>query len=324
MGLEQEAQLVNRAAAGDREAFNALAGSCRPWVFGLCFRLTEDRTIAEDLTQEALLQAFRGLPQLRQIDHFRPWFSRIAVNVCRMHLRMRLARPAETVGIEQAEASVPTDSEPPFGVEEALSRLNPRSRRMVGLFYHEELSHTEIAEILSLSAAAVKSGLHRAREQLRKEMLLMMSEKQKAKLGVTEAQPWALRTILLVEPDETIREEVGKGLRAAGYEVITLPTGEAALEAVERRRGQMLILDKNCIKPNWVEVLTLLRADRWSRENVPIGVLGDPDNQRDVVLAWQAGAELFLCKPPKEEELVGLVNRIAKEWGKELPPPAEK
>jgi len=323
MKVANETRLVERAATGDREAFNALAESCRPWAFGICMRLVHDRRTAEDLTQEALLQCFRRLSELRQPCRFRSWLSRVAVNVCRMHLRKLLARPEETARIEQAEVSTQVDAPTPFGVDEAPARLEPTSRRVVVLFYGEELSHAEVAEALSLSAAAVKSRLHRAREQLRREMLTMMSEEQKAKLGVPEEKPWVLRTVLLVEPDEAIRGPLREGLEAAGYEVVALPTGEAALEAVEQRRGQMLILDKDCVEPNWVEVLTLLRVDAWSRENVPIGVLAgpySPDNKRDMLLAWQAGVELYLSKPPRVDELVGFVNRIAETWGKDLKP----
>ena len=143
----------------------------------------------------------------------------------------------------------------------------------------------------------------------------MMIDEQKARLGLTTEQPWALRTILLVEPEDDLRQSLREALTAAGYEVIELPTGEAALAAIAKHRGQMLILDKHCIEPNWIEVLTLVQADAWSRENVPVGVFGDdsPD-RRDVLLAWQAGAQLYLTRPPNPEELVRFVNDVARVW----------
>jgi len=323
MSADRDRQLVERAANGDRDAFDALVQSCRPWVFGICLRLVHDSRTAEDLTQDVLLQAFRRLGQLRQPDRFRSWLSRIAVNACRMHLRRLLSRPGEASGVAQALAPAEMDAPPPFGVDDALTRIDPVSRRVLLLFYSDELSHAEIAEALSLSAAAVKSRLHRAREQLRREMMKTMSKEEKAKLGVPEEKPWALRTVLLVEPEEAIRQPLLAGLQAAGYEVVALPTGEAALEAVKQRRGQMVILDKDCVEPNWVEVLTLLRVDAWSRENVPVAVLVDPDVERDLLLAWQAGAEVCLHRPPEVDRLVGYVTHIAATWGKDLKPPAE-
>ena len=141
----------------------------------------------------------------------------------------------------------------------------------------------------------------------------MMDPGQKARLGVTEEAPWALRTILLVEPDEPVRTSLYEGLTAAGYEVVLLPTGEAALAAAAERRAQMLILDKHCGEPNWVEVLTLLQADAWTRENLPVGVLVD-GGERDVFLAWQAGAVLCLTRPPATEEVVKYVKGVAQQW----------
>jgi len=324
-----DADLVQRAKEGDREAFDGLAESCRPWLFGLCYRLVRDRTTAEDLVQETLLRALRDLAQLRDPDRFRPWLARIAVNACRMELRRLLARPEQLLHVEQSRASAQANEESPFGsaqsgpfgVDEALAQLNRRDRRLLLLFYGDGLSQAEIGEALALSAAAVKSRLHRARERLRKEMLAMMSDEEKARLGVTEEAPWALRTILLVEPDRDVQESLRKGLEEAGYEVVVLPTGEAALAAIRDHRGQMLILDKHCGEPNWVEVLTLVQVDAWSRENVPVCALVDPDpgesdvrHRREILLAWQAGATLCLTRPPKTEELVGFVKHLEETW----------
>jgi len=204
------------------------------------------------------------------------------------------------------------------------AQLDRANQRMLRLFYGEELSHAEIAEVLGLSAAAVKSRLHRARERLRKEMLAMMTEKQKVRLGVAKAARWKLRTILLVEPDAKVRASLRKGLTGAGFKVLTLRTGEAALTAIAERRGQMLLLDKQCGEPNWIEVLTLVQADAWSRENVPVGVFIDPGMKRDVILAWQAGAELCFTKPLAAAEVVDFVRRAAEVWPRKSGPAANE
>lgn len=142
----------------------------------------------------------------------------------------------------------------------------------------------------------------------------MMTPEQKAGLGVAEEEPWVLRTILLVEPDQPLQASIRDGLTTAGYEVVALPSGQAALEAAAARRGQMLILDKRCGEPPWIEVLTLLKTDAWTRENVPAAVLVDPDSERDVFLAWGAGAVICLTRPPSIEEVVRYVRRVGKVW----------
>ena len=144
----------------------------------------------------------------------------------------------------------------------------------------------------------------------------MMTEEQKARLGVSEKAPWKLRTILLVEPDEALRASLRDALTQAGYQVKELPTGEAALAAISKHEGQMLILDKHCGEPNWVEALTLVQVDAWSRENVPVCVFIDPGEQRerDVLLAWQAGAAICLTRPPRVEEVVSYVRQLEGKW----------
>lgn len=309
-----ETDLVRRAANGDRSAFDALAEQCRPWLLGLCFRLVHDRETAEDLVQETLVGAFGGIGQLREPARFRAWLSRIAVNACRMHLRRTPSVPESGMTGEMTSRSgTDTEGSAPE-LADALAHTDPATRRMLWLFYGEEFSHAEIAEVLSLSPAAVKSRLHRARERVRKEMLKMMTPEQKARLGVAEEEPWVLRTILLVEPDQPLQASIRDGLTTAGYEVVALPSGQAALEAAAARRGQMLILDKHCGEPHWIEVLTLLKTDAWARENVPVAVLVDPDSDRDVFLAWGAGAVICLTRPPSTEEVVRYVKRVGKAW----------
>ena len=305
--------LVRLAVTGDREAFGELAEWCRPWLYGICFRLVGDGATADDLVQETLVRALRDLTQLREESRFRPWLVRVAVNVCRMHLRRVLGRPQEDALSEDQSAcrQVQRSSEGPV---DALLTLPASHRRILALFYGEGLSHRELAEVLSLSASAVKSRLHRSRERLRNEMLAMMSEGERERLGVADDSEWKLRTILLVEPEEELRGALLAGLREAGYEVKMLPTGEAALQAIERREGQFLILDKHSVEPHWTDVLALVQVDEWSRKNVPVGVLIDPDTRRDILLAWQCGAQFCLTRPPDIGEVVEMVRRIAEAW----------
>lgn len=138
----------------------------------------------------------------------------------------------------------------------------------------------------------------------------MMSEREKERLGAENEGDLRVRTVLLVEPEEGLRGALLTGLREAGYEVVMLPTGEAALEAIDRREGQFLILDKHCVEPHWTEVLALVQLGEWSRKNVPVGVLVDPDSKRDVLLAWQCGAEFCLTRPPDVGEVVEMVKRV--------------
>jgi DNA-binding response OmpR family regulator len=151
-------------------------------------------------------------------------------------------------------------------------------------------------------------------------MLSMMTEDQKAHMGLAEEEDWTLRTILLVEPDDSLRGALLPALRAAGYQVVMFPTGEAALQAIAERQGQLLILDKHCGEPHWTEVLMLVQVDAWSRENVPVGVFVDAGNRRDLLLAWQGGAAFCLTRPFDSADVVDLTNRLQRLWPEELRP----
>lgn len=318
--VEPAAILVQRAANGDGRAFDELVREYRPWLLGLCFRLLRDREAAEDTVQEALASAFVNLHRLQDPARFRAWLSRITLNACRMHLRRAAAMPECDRSADLMLIPTPDRDPGLITLEDALAQLDRETRLLLSLCYDEGLSHAELAALLSLSRAAIKSRLHRAREQLRKEMLKTMTPQQKAILGVSEEAPWKLRTILLVEPDLSLQATIRDGLTTAGYKVITLPSGQAALEAASARRGQMLILDKHCGESHWIEVLTLLKTDAWARENVPVAVIVDPDNQRDVFLAWGAGAAICLTRPPAITELVGFAQKLEHLWPEELRP----
>lgn len=307
--MSEERDLVLRARDGDREAFGALAQRCRPWLLARCFRPTRDPNTAEDLAQEALLLAYRDLSQLRDPEHFRSWLSQIASNVCRMHLR-RVATRLETEATEWVEAS-PVSPAPdvPSELAEALATLDPESHRLVNLIYRMGLSLTEAATLTSLTPSAMKSRLHRIRVRLRKEMLTM---------AAAEAE-WELRTVLLVEPEEELRESLRTALLAAGYTVKVLPTGEEAITAVRNRRGQLLVLDKHCVEPHWLEVMALVQTHPWGLRNVPICAIVDPGNERDVLAAWHAGASVCLTRPPAPARLVGYVKHLGESWGKGAP-----
>jgi RNA polymerase sigma-70 factor (ECF subfamily) len=307
---KQVEALVRLARAGDTAAFGELSERFRPWLYGVCFRPVGASVAAEDLVQETLVLGMRDLPKLRDSTRFQSWLTRVAVNVCRMHLRRAMNRP-EAVDIEDHHRVAPRQGETEDRIEDALANLSARDRRLIALCYGEGLTHRELAEVFSLSTSAVKSRLHRSRERLRKEMLAMMSEREKERAGAAEEGEWRLRTVLLVEPEEELRGALLEGLRGAGYDVVMLPTGEAALEAIDRGEGQFLLLDKHCGEPHWTEALALVQLAANSGKNVPVGVFVDPENKRDVLLAWQCGADFCLTRPPEVAEVVDMVRRVA-------------
>jgi RNA polymerase sigma-70 factor (ECF subfamily) len=89
IGVPGDTTLVHRARGGDLAAFDAIASSRLPDAYRLAAAILGNEGEAADATQEALVAAWRELPQLRDPDRFDAWFRRILVNECRMTIRRR-------------------------------------------------------------------------------------------------------------------------------------------------------------------------------------------------------------------------------------------
>lgn len=187
-GLVADEELVVAAAGGDEAAFETLIARYQDRVYSTLARMNgmED---AEDLAQETFLKAYRALGTFRQGSKFYTWLFRIAVNTAfsrrRQDVRrksnegVRLDAPAH--GGEDGERSVRDliaergDSDPSTGmdkelirqrVREGLEQIDPDYRDILVLRDMNGLDYDAIAETLSLTCAAVKSRLHRARQEM--------------------------------------------------------------------------------------------------------------------------------------------------------------
>jgi RNA polymerase sigma-70 factor (ECF subfamily) len=167
-----EADLVCRSQGGDSHAFRLLLERYRPMLLGTAVLMARDHGLAEDVVQEAVLKAWRGLPAFRNDGGLRPWLMRILVNQARQELRKKRVR---TTLLDEA-FSVPGDSGlPEDGVvkteerallRQALQELSAEQRETVVLRYFSDLTVPEIARALGCREGTVKSRLHRALERL--------------------------------------------------------------------------------------------------------------------------------------------------------------
>jgi RNA polymerase sigma factor (sigma-70 family) len=169
-----DAALVARVLAGqDRHAFGELVrrhqGPVRAMLRRMC---KEDHALADDLAQEAFLQAFRKLAQFRADAAFGTWLYRIAYNAFLMHVRARKeelpldeAMPPEdetTAG----ERSVEAESVRELDVRRALSKLSAEERAAIVQCYYLDRSHEEAAYVLGCPVGTVKSYIFRAKKKL--------------------------------------------------------------------------------------------------------------------------------------------------------------
>ncbi len=169
------------------ESFESLLEAILPLAYGVAARLTRNRTDAEDIVQEAALQAFRGFHGFEQGTNFKAWFLRVLKNCFLMRYRKR-KREGESLEIEEAPPLyllrqsagaglnlVPQDpAESVIGkmsteqIERAILALPVEFRLVTSLYFLEEMTYEEIAEIAECPLGTVRSRLHRGRRMLQK------------------------------------------------------------------------------------------------------------------------------------------------------------
>jgi RNA polymerase sigma-70 factor (ECF subfamily) len=177
---EVDAEVIQRAAAGDEAALRRIFDTYSDRVFRLAYRMTMDTQLAEDLTQDTFMRAFSRLHQFRGASRFGTWLHGVAASVTLNGLRSRRARwrrevPLESVGDQSRTAAAP-EPDVKDRLRNALQAL-PADQRVVLLMYDVEgYSHDEIADALGIGAGASRMRLARAREQMRRALELHRGE----------------------------------------------------------------------------------------------------------------------------------------------------
>ena len=152
--------------------FEALFNTYQQSITTYLNYLLGDVARSEELAQETFLRAYRELERGLQVEHPKAWLYRIATHIANDHFRRaRLVQWLPLLDVESEsllQAPNPADDIPEqLAVRAALARLKPQYRIPLVLHLCEELSTTQIAEILGLTRGAVKMRLLRAREQFR-------------------------------------------------------------------------------------------------------------------------------------------------------------
>ena len=169
----EDERVVRRVLSGDRRAFETLLGRHRASVLRLCRRVLGSEAAAEDVTQEAALQAFLGLARLREPRYFSAWLHSIATNLAYGTLRRRgpgsldpLIGDASLVDVSPGPEEVQAARELHDAVLAALGELSEVNREAVVGYYLEGQSYAELAELLDVPVSTVKGRLHKGRRQL--------------------------------------------------------------------------------------------------------------------------------------------------------------
>ena len=182
----QYGQMVRQAALGDTAAMERLLMRAQEVAYRFSLLVCGHPEDAEDVMQDALLNTYRHVSQIKDPEAFRTWLYQTVRNACLMKRRRRVDQPAHMTSIEQGGSDAdgqPTsmdlpDTQRPADqmlidgaqserLRHALSKLSPGYRVIVVLREMEGLSTREVATITGFSEANVKQRLHRARMMLR-------------------------------------------------------------------------------------------------------------------------------------------------------------
>jgi RNA polymerase sigma-70 factor (ECF subfamily) len=161
---DPDPRTIARARAGDLGAFEELVRSYQADVWRFACHFTRDRALAEDVTQEAFLRAFRFLSTFRGDAKFTSWLFRIARNCAMDAIRAR------SVQLDKAEREParpgPTDPQARLELQTALAAVSEEHREPFLLIEVFGLSYQEAADVLGVRVGTVKSRMHRARKAM--------------------------------------------------------------------------------------------------------------------------------------------------------------
>ncbi len=172
--IGQESDWLARAVRGDNEAFTSMVEAYQGPVYNLCYRMLGDASEAEDAAQETFLRAYRNMQRYDFQRAFSTWILSIAAHYCIDQIRRRRFT---AMSFDDNPEIEPPDTEPgpeklammnedQRKVQNLLAALQPQDRAAIVMRYWYDFSYEEIAEALSTTIPAVKSRLHRARNDL--------------------------------------------------------------------------------------------------------------------------------------------------------------
>ena len=180
LDFSREEDLVTALKAGDDEAFEVFVAKHRERMHSVARRFFSEEEDARDAVQEAFLAAYRAIDRFEGQARISTWLHRVVVNACLMKLRSRRRKPEQSLDIETTAALTSDSSgnaqdeleghEVRNFVRAAIAALPEPHQSVLRLRELEERNTLETAQVLSISPAAVKTRLHRARTALRSRL----------------------------------------------------------------------------------------------------------------------------------------------------------
>jgi len=173
-------ELINKVLAGDQQAYAGLVSRYQNYVFTLALRFTKNREDAEEVSQDIFIKAYKALADFRGQSRFSTWLYTIVNTTCISFLRKKRL---DTHSLDSDKVFQLADSQESgmhanqveqksriHMVNQAIKMLSPDDAGIITLFYKNEQTLEEIAQILGVEVNAAKVRLHRARARLKEKI----------------------------------------------------------------------------------------------------------------------------------------------------------
>lgn len=180
MTIHEENLLIDRIVAGEQSLYAELVNRYKSYAFTLALKILEVRPEAEEAAQDAFVKAYQHLANFNREAKFSTWLYRIVFNTAVSYKRRRRGtfQSIENTVIEytqEADGMLERSDKNRY-LQQAMGRLNEADRLALTLFYLQEFSLEEIADITGMQANTVKVRVHRARQRLADELTSILKK----------------------------------------------------------------------------------------------------------------------------------------------------
>ncbi len=175
--MKELCELVEAAQAGDSEAYDALIERFQHMAYATAYKSIRDYHLAQDIVQEAVIEAFVHLPELKEPDAFPGWFRRIVFRQCTRALRQTtlpytsLEAVSDSLLVENNPEELAIQREVQASIRQAVASLPQHERLVTVLFYGWHYTYNEVSALLNIPLTTVKKRLYSARQKLKVQLL---------------------------------------------------------------------------------------------------------------------------------------------------------
>jgi RNA polymerase sigma factor (sigma-70 family) len=210
--MKELSELVEAAQSGDGEAYDALIQRFQQMAFATAYRYLGDHHRVQDVVQEAALEAFVHLQELREPTAFPGWFRQIVFRQCTRVLRqatvpcISLEAVSDSLLAESTPEDLAVQGEVRACVRSAVASLPQHERLVTVLFYGYRYSYSEVSAFLQVPLTTVKKRLYSARQKLKVQLQSALhdaSERarrandgvESAEIGLAQWWSWLIRRV---------------------------------------------------------------------------------------------------------------------------------